>query len=217
MNNRAFIVALAVAALTGCNEEKTATPATQPTVAGASAASAASTSSAPESQTVSDPPELVVDTRSPDMALKSWWKVLDLREAEQTDQCRLAYAEHKFKYRQHVAQVATGEIRAYLEKPAHCTLDVFRREIQEVKAESETRAVVFVKIMNATPIPEGAVMDDYSKKQRETGARYKYIVEKTAEGWRIAEIYTMSSFAKSWEPEGQLGPGHVPSLVIGVK
>jgi hypothetical protein len=67
--------------------------------------------------------------------------------------------------------------------------DNFERDIQEVKTESETRAIVFAKITNVTPLAAGAELDSYDKKWRSEGFRYKYLVEKTSAGWKISQVY----------------------------
>lgn len=66
--------------------------------------------------------------------------------------------------------------------------------------ESETRAVVFANIKNTTPIPEGAEPDENEKKYRADGFRFKYVVEKASDGWKISQVFKYRDYGKDpWE------------------
>lgn len=80
-------------------------------------------------------------------------------------------------------------LRTLTPKEIVCREDVYDRDIQEVKLESETRAVIFVKVKNVTPVPAGADPDEYDKQYRKNGFRFKYLVEKTSEGWKVSQVY----------------------------
>jgi hypothetical protein len=100
---------------------------------------------------------LVIETASPDQAVKSWWRVLDLREKNNTEKCNAQLKSTTPPFAAYLPKVVQGEVlRTLTAKEQVCTEDLYEREIQEVKAESETRAIVFATIKNVTPIPPGA-------------------------------------------------------------
>lgn len=144
-----------------------------------------------QAPTPAPPPQLVIETGSPDLTVKSWWRLLDLREKINTAECnknvelkaRPAYAAYYSKI------IQADVLRALTPNGNGCLEDIYERDIQEVKTESETRAIVFAKITNTTPIPVGAEPDELDKRTRRDGFRFKYLVEKTSEGWKVSQVY----------------------------
>lgn len=91
---------------------------------------------------------------------------------------------------QNVKKVTNDEIHDFYKNyVTRCTDDSYSKEIIEVKSESETRAIVFAKIKNNTPIPDGARPDVEDIKTREKGKNYKYVLEKDSEGWKVVQVY----------------------------
>lgn len=132
-------------------------------------------------------PGVEIDTSSPDNALKSWWRVLDHREQITSAECAKRNAEYFALFE----RVAQGDpLRQYTAmEREYCAPETYEREIHEVETESETRAVIFAKIRNVTPIPAGADLSPEDRKNREDGYRYSYLLEKTAEGWKVSAVY----------------------------
>lgn len=136
------------------------------------------------------PPEIIIENGSPDSALKSWWRVLDLKEKIDVEECNRKKAGKQPGYVAYFPKVAQeNALKAFAPTNAVCLEDVYERDIQEVKTESETRAVAFVKIKNITPIPSGAEPDEYDKQYRKDGFRFKYLLEKSSEGWKVSQVY----------------------------
>jgi len=54
-----------------------------------------------------------------------------------------------------------------------------------------------VKVKNSTVMPEGIVISDSDKKSRDNGEKYKYILEKEASGWKVAQVYEYSQYHAS--------------------
>lgn len=79
-------------------------------------------------------------------------------------------------------------------------LKKYWREIQEVKVETDTRAVVHALVKDITPIPAGAVPTENDKVWRAEGLRGKYLLEKTEDGWKVAQVYEFKKYASD-------GPG----------
>lgn len=135
-------------------------------------------------------PEIVIETGSPDSAVKSWWRVLDLKEKIDTEECNQKKSKEKPSYAIYFPKVAQEDVlKTFVPKDVACLEDVYERDIQEVKTESETRAIAFVKIKNITPIPLGAEPDEYDKQYRKDGFRFKYLLEKSSEGWKVSQVY----------------------------
>ena len=79
---------------------------------------------------------------------------------------------------------------------------------------------MFATVRNATPIPAGAEADEYDKKWRETGFKFKYLVEKSGGVWKISQVYKYDESNKYlkkdvWEKvyETPSGPQY-PSIVV---
>ena len=135
-------------------------------------------------------PVLLVESASPDQALKSWWRYLDLVAAEEALKCKSSAGQPiptHLKYLEQVAQDEVLETKKF--KLGDCVQEAFNREIDEVKTESETRAIAFATIRNSTPIPPGAEADELDKKWRTHGFKYKYLLEKSAMAWKVSQVY----------------------------
>ncbi len=133
---------------------------------------------------------VVIETNSPDNAVKSWWTLVDLIEVENKARCEELEKMPKPGYLSLLDKVASGDtLKVHASAKLFCSQDKYEREIQEVKAESETRALVFARIRNVTPPPAGAEVDQINEKWRKEGFRFKYLTEKTAAGWRVVQVY----------------------------
>lgn len=143
----------------------------------------------------SEPPP-PIEVTSPDQALKSYWAVLDWR-ARVSDQQNKATLQSKLtaSMDETYAKVATPAIyerRSY-------TLSTFDREIVEAKVETDTRATILATIKNSTPIPAGADVTDRDRERREQGDRFRYVLERNQDGWRVAEVWEFNRFYdKKW-------------------
>ena len=76
----------------------------------------------------------------------------------------------------------------------NCSSDIFEREIREIKLETETRAIAFVKIRNVTP--STAAHTESQEESRLRGEEYKYLIERSKEGWKISQVYKYSETNK---------------------
>lgn len=144
------------------------------------------------------------DRTSPDRALKSWWKFMDWRQAEMTRRCVAVTAEVKqskflAEHNTAAAEIAQDDLLDYLTRDsATCEAQKIRREILEVKTESETRAIIFAKLYNIGDIQPGADPSELSRKRREQGNPYKYLMEKSESGWKISQVYE----SLGYDPKG---------------
>ena len=156
---------------------------------------------------------LLVQSSSPDQTVKSWWRYLDLVELENIASCNKASAEQPPAHLRYLAQIADSELLSYkTPKAGGCVLDSFSRDIDEVKTESETRAIVYATIRNATAVPPGAEADEQDKKWRTAGFKYKYLVERTNGAWKISQVYKYDEVNKYlkkdvWEKLYELSTG----------
>lgn len=138
---------------------------------------------------------LNINNSSPDNAIKSWWAYLDFQEKEAQEDCMRPETATMFKHPEYLPKVAQEELlKATSPKVIPCELNTYARDIQEVKIESETRAIVFANIKNSTTIPVGAVLNDIEKKWRENGFKYKYLVEKSSLGWKVSQVYKFDEY-----------------------
>lgn len=138
------------------------------------------------------------DTRSPDNAVKSYWALQDWIAVNQDKlRLRLDVSDEMREYMLARIALGTGEYLAKMEKDYSDLTDfsagetertVIKRDILEVRSESETRAVVVAKLRNVTPIPAGVDMSVW-KEDRDYGIDVRYVLERTERGWRIAQAW----------------------------
>lgn len=138
----------------------------------------------------------IINKNSPDSALKSYWAIKDWTRRVEDEQFRKAVNTKEL--------VATREAFSSLVSPEiaerkNYQVDEFHRDIVEAKIETETRASINAIVRNSTPIPEGAEVSEYDKKRRDEGDRFRYVMEKTNDGWVVSEIWAFDRlFDKKW-------------------
>lgn len=111
-------------------------------------------------------------------------------ESENIENCKKAAVDKAPSHLKYLPQVVDAEVLSYrTPKGGECIPDMYSRDIDEVKTESETRALVFATIRNATPVPPGAEADEFDKNWRAAGFKYKYLVEKSSGAWKISQVY----------------------------
>ena len=136
------------------------------------------------------------DLSSPDRALKSYWAMQDwTRKTDVSDEELARYAVRRKEWLEAMTLVLTGEELSDKQKVPSPTLEEYERDILEVRVETDTRAVALVRIRNVTPVPVGAEMSRISEQQRLNGDQYRYIIEKTAVGWKVSEVWRAPLYA----------------------
>lgn len=170
------------------------------------------------SKTGVTPPEkhahltISVDLSTPDRAIKSYWAVRDSVRSNQHEVITqamdaLARAEAQ------TIEVSEGALAKELVGRQY-RLEMFARDILDVKVESESRAVITALIKNSTPIPAGTELTKYDEELRTKGERYRYVLEKVSAGWRIVEIWQWDTYPSlGWKKFRPIdGKPYVPSL-----
>lgn len=160
------------------------------------------------SQSSTKPPSLVIDISTPDRALKSYWLAKDIllkavpevrakADAMQTDEFLKILNRMKFEKitTGDVLSAHHGELGKHDDTPS---FSEYSREIVDIKQDTESRATAVVKIRNSTAIPPGSVIPDSIKESREDGKMFKYVLEKDADGWKVAQIYVFKE-PTTWE------------------
>lgn len=143
-----------------------------------------------------------IETASPDLALKSWWRVRDYENKLVSEHCqRSTRYRHEGPFRDAMQKIATGPaLNEIAERPGLCGADVYERTIVEVKVESDTRAVALALIKQATPAPANTALTAEQIGERAQGVRYKYVLERVGKDWRVAEVYAVSRFTAGSDP-----------------
>jgi hypothetical protein len=137
-----------------------------------------------------------INKNSPDSALKSYWAIKDWTRRVEDEQFRKAVnTKDLISTREAFSSLVSPEIAERKNYP----VDEFHRDIVEAKIETETRASINAVVKNSTPIPEGAEVSEYDRKRREEGDRFRYVMEKTNDGWVVSEIWAFDRlFDKKW-------------------
>ena len=135
------------------------------------------------------------DLSTPDKAIKAYWAARDaLRSYNQ--RVAKAYEARWVELNKELQAYATKGVADTLITGGSRNPLTFDREIAEVKVESESRAVVVAVVRPTTPVPAGAEVGRYTEGRRRDGDRYRYILEKDAKGWRVAEVYEWQTYPK---------------------
>jgi hypothetical protein len=148
-------------------------------------------------------PILVVDTSTPDRALKSYWQARDVIQKITADMNAAHYAQIQTvvnKIGFDAKKLMTGDVLSTeqeIDKLRHGSLweEKYSREILDIRLDTGSRATALVKIRNSTPIPVGIVVSDEDKRRREEGERFKYILEREADGWKVAQVYLFDKYS----------------------
>lgn len=136
---------------------------------------------------------LLIELSSPDQAVKTWWRFIDMKALADMNTCLKEVANAPSTYLAYLPSIAQSDVlRTFTLDPTMCSIDVYSRDIQEVKMESETRALVFALIKNISPPPLGADPDEHDSKSRQDGSRFKYVLEKTSQGWKVSQVFKYS-------------------------
>ncbi len=156
--------------------------------------------------------KVTLDLATPDKALKSYWAVRDSVRAKAVE----LFVQNKEGFQSAEAQMS-AVVDGALAKTFSFDIppiETFSRDLIDVKVESDSRAVIVVVIKNSTPIPAGAEMDKYDEERRRDGERYRYILEKNQEGWRVSEIWDWRTYpSNGWnKSHPRDGKPNVPSL-----
>lgn len=213
--------ALTLSAITGCDKISTSSGASRGDAAPAPAQTTAPTPTpapAPTAQAAKEG-DLEVRAKTPDEAVKTWWRYIDLREAAAVEDCKATVAKPKRPFQLRLKEIVGPEIAVnYDGSKVRCTLDVFQREIDKVDVETETRAVVYATLRNATPIEPGVVPTEKDIKTRAEGEKFKYVLEASDGGWKIVQIFDkgFGGGGSTWEKHHTSttsGP-FVPTLVL---
>lgn len=156
------------------------------------------------SQTAAKSRPSVIDISTPDKALKSYWQMKDFLRKADSD-WRMAqdseFIKARAEFNSDARKLMTGDVLSdYLEDEIkNWQLKQYDREIVDLKQDTESRATVIAKIRNSTPVPEGAIVTDSDLKKRKEGKKFKYVLEKEADGWRVSQVYEYDEFRIRYE------------------
>jgi hypothetical protein len=135
-----------------------------------------------------------VRLESADAAVKTWWRYIDWRARE----WRYSALAAQMEFSGPCVDISTGPVAAYCKPTFTMTSDLFERQIEKVQQESETRAVVLARVKNVTPIPPGAQPSEFEKELRDQGFYFRYVVERTEGGWKVARVFRYDATSKDW-------------------
>jgi hypothetical protein len=149
-----------------------------------------------EKKVEAPPTPIAIDLSTPDKALKSYWAVKDSVDLRQ----RAVYEQMKAKLlaeSKQIGDVTEGTLaKQLIGGDSLAELETYSRDLLDVKVESESRAVIVAVIKNTTPVPAGAEMPEHAEERRRNGDRYRYVLEKTQTGWRVAEIWERETYPR---------------------
>jgi len=156
-----------------------------------------------------DPPAApVTNLGSPEAALRSYWALIDWREAlrrsRTPDAAETSYHRMMIEVTAGRTQKFYQSIQALAESDRQTKLE---RKIISTTQESAQRAVVLANIRNVTPIPPGAKPGSPSLAQRrQKGEDYKYVLTLDGSQWKVLEVWSL--FMGSRQLYGQAGPDY---------
>jgi hypothetical protein len=172
-------------------------------------------------QRQSAPAVVAIDNTTPDRTLKTLWALQDQTLKARCDLLESLLAdespEGRRRYRlltgyPDLGTLVTGNVEKaynYL-SPCDGEIPTMAREITEIKSETESRAVAYFTVKNTTPIPKGAADDKWRTDLREKGDRYKVVLTKVQDGWRVEAVYTRLSADGDWYQQHERPGPEIP-------
>lgn len=127
---------------------------------------------------------------TPDNAIKSWWDLFDSRNKLEQLSCQMGEKADNSWRQGTFLKALTPEASARFEYSARCLLNSYRRTIDEVKSESETRAVVYTTVWQNIAFPKSAEKDAIEEAKR--GTKFRYVLEKMEGKWLLSDVYRYS-------------------------
>lgn len=138
-----------------------------------------------------------LDLSTPDLAVKSWWALKDNQASVEAELC-----QDTFK----ALSVVSARMKEAHAQPDHVWFDCrpkeqYSRVIEKVQIESESRAVVFAVVKNATPPDPNAVLSSSERSSKDAGQRYRYTLTHPSSGtdWKIEQVDIKYSWSDEWE------------------
>jgi hypothetical protein len=140
------------------------------------------------------------DLSSPELALRSYWEAQDRFESGPEGR-RLKEASDEAQ-----APFLTGHEAAFAK--ILVIPYIFERVIVERTVLPDGRVMFLANVRNRSPFPPDVQVNDYVRERRELGDGYRYVLEPTDTGWRIAEIlvYLPHRSPPVWERRHSLEP-----------
>lgn len=163
-------------------------------------------------QTPAAPP--AADLASPEAALRSYWALLDWRDAAQRARAGLDATE--MTYQRRMIEVTTGRTRKFHETVQAAVQEHrqtrLERKIVKAAQESPERAVITAKIRNVTPIPAGVKPPSPTAAQmRKKGEDYRYVLVLEDGQWRVLEVWSLFTAPRLlYAPFAAEYPAYVP-------
>lgn len=135
-----------------------------------------------------------LDLSTPDRALRSYWHIRAMADTIGAPADTTAPRFQNWQRADTVlARVYGGDALAeYRRAREPATRQSYTREILAVEPESDTRATVLARIRNVTPVPAGAVADEFAARRRAEGDVYRYVFERDSAGWKLVQVLTKS-------------------------
>ena len=140
-----------------------------------------------------------LDSSTPDRALKSYWAVKDFLNAldgqREVELC--AGREKDFaRLGKDVTTVMGWDVLTWHINWAkqQCSSPRYGRQIEDVKTETESRAVAIATITDTREL-EGVEPDE--------GEQFKYVLEKEGANWRVTQVFQYDKFelrGTKWRP-----------------
>ena len=132
-----------------------------------------------------------IDNSTPDLALKSWWRLLDADDDYAYRECLQKSSESGGPVAVHQNEMLTGDALTVLSRGVTCVHRLYERTIDQVKMESDSRAWITATIKNVTPIPGDVHLSDSDRKERQSGDRFRYLLERDADGqpWKLSQSF----------------------------
>ncbi len=163
---------------------------------------------------------LPIDASTPDRLLKSLWGLEDERRRlaclanDELINLKLGNIGANdlagdVTYGAKVKPYLTGQASSSLDKrwrqlsSTDCTklIQAYPREINEIKTETESRAIALVTIKNVTQVPpDASKSSDNIVKWRTDGEKFRYEMTKIDNGWKIEQIYSKRYSGDEWAP-----------------
>ena len=154
------------------------------------------------------------DLANPEAALRSYWALLDWRDAAHRAR---GVDPAEVTYQRRMIEITTGQTKKFHETVRAAAEELrqtkLERKILKITQETPERAVIMANVRNVTPIPVGAKPPSpVAAQMREKGEDYKYVLILEGSQWRVLEVWSLFMGSRLlYAPFTAEYPAYVPS------
>lgn len=187
-------------------------------------ASASAVGESPPAETTTPSDTATIDLSTPDRELRTYWALVHYRERVGESMAREYRAEAVRRLAKHWTRedrVVAGRAAEYVQRGRRNSASVrdyvMEREIESVRLETSSRAVVEARVRDVTTLRPYEEIFQGQDDIREPGVQYRYILELQGKEWRVVDVssedrYNKGRWSSYWQAKASDTTGYFPRV-----